>query len=106
MKYFFLVLLTNLLISCGHSSSQIKMYEMCDDNDKEEREFLAEQLFLDMKIYELMELTIPCAENGDAYYQFSLGSIYISEPMMAEMNMKANPELAFKWFKKIGTPRV
>lgn len=88
------------LVSCAQISNRSPLFMVCDPQMNDQREELAEQLFKDMKVEDLLELANPCAEAGNSYYQFSLGTIYINESMMAAMNRKGDPKQAFKWFIK------
>ena len=72
----------------------------CDEKMNSKREELAERLFEESKIEELIKLSKPCAEKGHPFYQFSLGIIYMNSSMMKVINRKVDYNLAYKWMIK------
>jgi TPR repeat protein len=101
MRYIVVMVLSFMsMASCAQSTKQNLLFEVCDTQKNDEREELGEQLFSEGNINELIRLTLPCANAGDSFYQFSLASIYYSENAMQLVDQKVDFNLSFKWFKK------
>ena len=101
MKYFILIILILIdITACAKNTKDSTLFTTCDIKMNDKREELAEKLFEESKIKELIKLSNPCAEAGDSYYQFSLGIIYMNSSMMEVINSKVDYNRAYKWLTK------